>query len=579
MKLDELLKEQEKQRNIFTNKVIDSSSCKKVIVSGPGTGKTYLFDEILKKKKDRCLVLTFINNLVCKLEEDLKGRAVCCTFHSFSKSLLHKIKRKGLNDDFVFYPNLKLIIESDARMLLGERLSFEHCFRRLGHSSKELRFFIEHSNYYNAVSFDDSVYRVIEHFKENPEQIPEYEQILVDEYQDFNLLEVVFIDMLGTKSPLVIVGDDDQALYAQLKDASARYIRMKYIDNQYEHFELPFCSRCTKVIVDAIEDVISIAKSMNKLTDRIDKKYICFLPTKLEDSRKYPEIIHAHCSVQSDKAPYMAWFIKQEINKLTPKEVEEANKKGDYTVLITGPYHYLDQINSCLSTEEKWSIEYKKTEPPPKKTTILDGYRVLLNNDRFSNFGWRIIIENSFLKNQKEVLREAVAEKKRLYDCLTKTVVKKHERILELLRQVKTSSCIDKREEKKLKSIFGKDIDDLRPCLQDYVKEERVKREDKDFNRMSVILTTYVGCKGISAGYVFAVGLNEGILPRQNKNPNDMEICQFIVILSRTIKKCHLLSVSYFGGNPAGFPSVFINWIDQKLIRKEKVDKEYWSSK
>jgi hypothetical protein len=73
------------------------------------------------------------------------------------------------------------------------------------------------------------------------------------------------------------------------------------------------------------------------------------------------------------------------------------------------------------------------------------------------------------------------------------------------------------------------------------------------------------------------VGLNEGILPKNNQNPKDLEICQFIVILSRTVKKCYFLSVYSFAGKKAGAPSVFINWIDQERIRNETVDKSYWS--
>lgn len=577
MNLEELLKKQKNQRDSFLKKIIDSKNPKKVIVSGPGTGKTYLFSEILKCKKEKCLVLTFINNLANKLEKDLCEMARCCTFHSFCKSLLHKYKVKGIDKNFIFYPNLTLIIKADARFVLGQDLGFKHCFSKLERKSEELNFFIERGNYYNAVSFDDSVYRMLRHFEENAEDIPVYEQILVDEYQDFNKLEVAFIDMLGTKSPLLIVGDDDQALYAKLKDASADYIRMRYRDNQYEHFELPFCSRCTQVIVDAIDDIIFFAKSVNKLINRVDKKYICFLPVKLQDSEKYPLIIHAHCSVQSEIAPYIAKFIEQEIDKLTTEEVEEANKKADYTVLITGPHHYLEQIYSHLSNGKNWLIEYRKKEDlGSKKASFWDGYKILLNENKFSNLGWRILLECDYRETAKKVLRKVNNGKKRIYDCLSKTFIRKHELVLGLLENMKTNSNLDKQDEKKLESTFEENIDNLRSYFLEDIEEEKPAEMNKDINCLSIILSTYVGCKGISAGHVFAVGLNEGILPKNNKNPKDIEICQFIVILVRTVKKCYLISVTYFGGKPAGVPSVFLDWINQKRIRNEIIDKSYW---
>ena len=40
-----------------------------------------------------------------------------------------------------------------------------------------------------------------------------YKLIIVDEYQDFNKLEVAMIDLLATKSHVMVVGDDDQAIY------------------------------------------------------------------------------------------------------------------------------------------------------------------------------------------------------------------------------------------------------------------------------------------------------------------------------------------------------------------------------
>jgi hypothetical protein len=42
-------------------------------------------------------------------------------------------------------------------------------------------------------------------------KVPSYNQVLVDEFQDFNQLEVSLIDLLAGKSPILLAGDDDQA--------------------------------------------------------------------------------------------------------------------------------------------------------------------------------------------------------------------------------------------------------------------------------------------------------------------------------------------------------------------------------
>jgi superfamily I DNA/RNA helicase len=85
---------------------------------------------------------------------------------------------------------------------------------------------------------------------------------LIDEYQDFNALEDGFIELLSQRSPIVVAGDDDQALYSQLRQTSCDHIRSLYRGGDFEVFELPFCMRCPKVVVDAVNDVIARAQKL-----------------------------------------------------------------------------------------------------------------------------------------------------------------------------------------------------------------------------------------------------------------------------------------------------------------------------
>ena len=114
--------------------------------------------------------------------------------------------------------------------------------------------------------------------------------VLIDEYQDFNALEAGVIDALAERSPILIAGDDDQALYSQLRDASWDHIRLLSKAGEYEVFKLPFCMRCPKVIVDAVNDVLTKAEELHRLEGRIEKPYKHFPPVKGADSAKYPKI-------------------------------------------------------------------------------------------------------------------------------------------------------------------------------------------------------------------------------------------------------------------------------------------------
>ena len=55
-----------------------------------------------------------------------------------------------------------------------------------------------------------------------------------------------------------------------------------------ERFDLPYCSRCTEVIVaDAVNNVIDTAQEKGHLADRIDREYLCYLPDKARGQRSF----------------------------------------------------------------------------------------------------------------------------------------------------------------------------------------------------------------------------------------------------------------------------------------------------
>ena len=296
---------QEEDRRRYLEQIINSPAKKKIIVAGAGTGKTFTFQELLKGKNGKALALTFINNLADDLENELKGLAKSRTFHRYCKKLLHRAPLDGINARFHFFPKLPNIIKSDEQILFGRKSNFDEAFQSLIEYDGRIDFYIARANFYNAVGFNDSVYRVLQYFRSGKCKPPQYEQVVIDEFQDFNRLEVAFIEEIVRVNPILIVGDDDQAIY-DFKNASSDFIREKANDPNYERFELPYCSRCTKVIVDAVDDVITHAKANGNLSDRVEKKYTCYLPKKLSDCRNYPKIIHAICSVHTKRSPYIS---------------------------------------------------------------------------------------------------------------------------------------------------------------------------------------------------------------------------------------------------------------------------------
>ena len=70
----------------------------------------------------------------------------------------------------------------------------------------------------NAMDFDDIICHTVRLFEENPDVLDHYQNlykyILVDEYQDTNMVQYRLVSMLSSKfKNLCVVGDDDQSIY------------------------------------------------------------------------------------------------------------------------------------------------------------------------------------------------------------------------------------------------------------------------------------------------------------------------------------------------------------------------------
>src|SRR4051812_5878816 len=94
------------KRTAATDAIVNSDSTKRLIIAGPGTGKTFTFRKALEACGGRGLALTFIRNLVADLREDLDDIADVFTFHGFCKHQLHRNLPEGLEPDWNYYPPL-----------------------------------------------------------------------------------------------------------------------------------------------------------------------------------------------------------------------------------------------------------------------------------------------------------------------------------------------------------------------------------------------------------------------------------------------------------------------------------------
>jgi hypothetical protein len=240
-----------------------------------------------------------------------------------------------------------------------------------------------------------------------------YPLIVVDEYQDFSEMENAFIELLATKSKVLIAGDDDQALYA-FKNADARFIRDLAESGEYERFPLPYCSRCTDVVVSAVNAVINAALDNGNLVGRLDKDFECFVPEKEADSASHPLIIHAKCSVQNKASPFVGRYIVKQIQRIPAEDIEESHEKGYPTALVVGPNPFLDAAYAIIREAFPQAVRRKSD---PLGVELLDGYMYLVQDER-SRLGWRIVIECDPFPGATDVLTDVARDETELVDVL-----------------------------------------------------------------------------------------------------------------------------------------------------------------
>jgi superfamily I DNA/RNA helicase len=473
------------------------------------------------------------------LEKSLSDLASIYTLHGYCHGLLKRRSdlRVGLTEDFLCFPGLASLIKIDWEYLENEpALQFIALMRSLV-TGKEIEFYLDRANYYDAVDFDDSVYRTYSELKKDPSSMRGYDLVLIDEYQDFNRMEAAFIDLLAERSPIVVAGDDDQALYSQLRGASWEHIRSLYTGGDYEVFPLPFCMRCPEVIVGAVNDVIFRARQAERLEGRIDKPYRHYEPVKGGDSRLYPKIGLVTTTVQRLKANYFGRYIVQSIKQIPKEEIEEAKKKGDPAVLIIGSKQYRSQIEAHLF-EQGYTIDLSRDRIGGLERT--QGLYILKENSK-SNLGWRIILEFEKEDFACACIRNAASQGLPLEDVVP----------LEMKEAVLQEA----------------------EALPERVEPE-LEKSDSDVE-LNIKITSFEGAKGLSAQHVFMVGLHEGDLPRDRDKIQDIEICRFVVGLTRTKKKCSILVTKRFA-NQWKDPSPFIFWIKRGRYEEIVVDADYW---
>ena len=232
-----------------------------LVLAGAGTGKTRVLTTRIARKltlgeawPSQILAVTFTNKAAREMKEriekmvggSMEGMPWLGTFHSLSVKILRRhAELVGLRPDFTILDTddqirlLKQLIKAeniDEKRWPGRQLAglidrwknrgwtpenvpdSEGAFFADGRGVALYDQYQKRLKILNATDFGDLLLETVRMFQENEEVLSEYQtkftNILVDEYQDTNVVQYLWLRLLAQKhSNICCVGDDDQSIY------------------------------------------------------------------------------------------------------------------------------------------------------------------------------------------------------------------------------------------------------------------------------------------------------------------------------------------------------------------------------
>jgi len=381
-------------RNSNAKAIAEHPATKMLIVSGPGTGKSYLFlDRIrswLGAQPDQTILVTsFVRKLVADLQSDVVNKLTTEQASQVTVWTLHKLARSIVERNHghlhrQFLPHLKIIIGFwqgvvwEDVLLFHPKINgstykwreFEKQFHDDSYSNEEewsaLRdTYLDLTHFYNAVSFADLIVLAREALEED-ETLDRNGLFIVDEYQDFNQAEErLLMQLTKVASRILLVGDDDQVLYEKLKSGKAALIRKLYTDSAIVNALLPFCGRSSFHIVKTAQAFIS----QNRDANSIEKIY---LPLGGAADAARVEVIG--CATPATAVDYIQKFLEEHKSEVEQRKAAlEAGTEKDAFVLILTPAREMKFMKPHDQSLRQLAEQYKR----PTGALSEDYYRVL----------------------------------------------------------------------------------------------------------------------------------------------------------------------------------------------------------
>jgi len=544
-----------------------------LIVAGPGSGKSFLFIERIAYWLDlyesaSVGVSSFVRKLVADLQVEIsariseidQARVTVATLHSIARGV---VERGRGTADYPMAPHVKVVAPNWSDMVWADVLEFhpelssEHTIRAFQRQFYTEEFVPENGwpellatycklrRFYNAVGFPDMITLAREATEAN-RSINHNQLWIIDEFQDFNRAEEHLIRVLTEGSVGVLVaGDDEQALYQQLKASSPEIINSYYTSTQFANAMLPYCSRCSYYVCAAASAFIR----ENREEGAIRKIYL-----PLTDDLSATKVQVVATAAPSSAVDYIEKFVESHHVELEEQKAEmETRRETDPFLLILTPQksnRFLgpQTVQRLRELVSEWAAiklarsgdYWKIRDYCTVAWEITDNFavrKVLRHEGTSSNVAHELLVEAlgtgcAFAEVRSELVRDALAKAAAVSAVIESEDLRWVQKVAEVAKMIR----IDTREQV-ARELEEAPIRRLGAATDD----EGDEAIETSGIASPVDMLTLVGAKGLSAKHVIVIGCDD-------VNMTHTSALTFFVALTRARESLHLITSLQAGG-------------------------------
>ena len=550
-----------------------------LIVAGAGSGKTKVLTaraaQIIKSKKawpSQILCVTFTNkaaremqNRISKLlEKNSQSLPWLGTFHSLSAKFLRRhAETIGLNSRFTILDKedqtrlikniskaenidfkkispqiiISVIDRWKNKGLLPDKVKINKNVPFENIVLKVYKIYQTQMKKLNCCDFGDLILHCVTMFENYPDILKTYSSnfkyLLVDEYQDTNLIQSKWLSLLSqTHQNICCVGDDDQSIYSWRGAEIKNFLTFKKHYKKSKIIKLEQNYRSTQNILTAASALISNNK------DRLGKK----LWTEGEDG----EPIQLSCFRDGkDEATSIGDIIEKKLKKkyrlndisilvraiFQTREFEERFLKIGlgYRILGGTKFYQRAEIKDCVAylrilNQKKDDLAFERIINTPKRSLGDATINILHDWSKKNNLCLEDsalnLIELDKLKPKTKTSLKNILElfKKWRLDLKNKKHYEAMEIVLDesgyskMLKEKKDFESENRLENIKELIRGMREFENLSDFLEHVALATSI---DQDWNGEKVNLMTMHAAKGLEFNVVFLPGWEEGLFPHQ----------------------------------------------------------------